>query len=57
MPKGILRYMSTTNDTTMLSLKTKKEVKELAQMRAKQLGIPHVQTLGALQHLLRSPKL
>lgn len=32
--------MSTTNDTTMLSLKTKKQVKELAQMRAKQLGIP-----------------
>ncbi len=32
--------MSTANDTTMLSLKTKKQVKELAQMRAKQLGIP-----------------
>ena len=32
--------MSTTNDTTILSLKTKKQVKELAQMRAKQLGIP-----------------
>ncbi len=29
-----------TNDTTILSLKTKKQVKELAQMRAKQLGIP-----------------
>ena len=28
------------NDTTILSLKTKKHVKELAQMRAKQLGIP-----------------
>jgi antitoxin component of RelBE/YafQ-DinJ toxin-antitoxin module len=28
------------NDTTILSLKTKKQVKELAQMRAKQLGIP-----------------
>ncbi len=40
MPKDILRYMSTMNDTTMLSLKTKKQVKELAQMRAKQLGIP-----------------
>lgn len=32
--------MSTVNDTTILSLKTKKQVKELAQMRAKQLGIP-----------------
>ncbi len=32
--------MNTTNDTTILSLKTKKQVKELAQMRAKQLGIP-----------------
>lgn len=32
--------MSTANDTTILSLKTKKQVKELAQMRAKQLGIP-----------------
>jgi antitoxin component of RelBE/YafQ-DinJ toxin-antitoxin module len=32
--------MSTTNDTTILSLKTKKQVKELAQLRAKQLGIP-----------------
>ncbi|HUC95655.1 MAG TPA: hypothetical protein VMR76_01705 [Candidatus Saccharimonadia bacterium] len=32
--------MSTINDTTTLSLKTKKQVKELAQMRAKQLGIP-----------------
>ena len=40
MPKGILRHISTTNDNTMLSLKTKKQVKELAQMRAKQLGIP-----------------
>jgi antitoxin component of RelBE/YafQ-DinJ toxin-antitoxin module len=29
-----------TNDSTILSLKTKKQVKELAQMRAKQLGIP-----------------
>ena len=28
------------NDTTILSLKTKKQVKELAQLRAKQLGIP-----------------
>ncbi len=32
--------MNTPNDTTTLSLKTKKQVKELAQMRAKQLGIP-----------------
>jgi antitoxin component of RelBE/YafQ-DinJ toxin-antitoxin module len=32
--------MKTVNDTTILSLKTKKQVKELAQMRAKQLGIP-----------------
>jgi antitoxin component of RelBE/YafQ-DinJ toxin-antitoxin module len=32
--------MQTTNDTTILSLKTKKQVKELAQLRAKQLGIP-----------------
>jgi antitoxin component of RelBE/YafQ-DinJ toxin-antitoxin module len=32
--------MNTANDTTLLSLKTKKHVKELAQMRAKQLGIP-----------------
>lgn len=32
--------MSDINDTTILSLKTKKQVKELAQMRAKQLGIP-----------------
>lgn len=32
--------MKTTNDSTILSLKTKKQVKELAQMRAKQLGIP-----------------
>lgn len=32
--------MSTPNDTTILSLKTKKHVKELAQLRAKQLGIP-----------------
>lgn len=32
--------MNTANDTTILSLKTKKQVKELAQMRAKQLGIP-----------------
>lgn len=32
--------MSNVNDTTILSLKTKKQVKELAQMRAKQLGIP-----------------
>jgi antitoxin component of RelBE/YafQ-DinJ toxin-antitoxin module len=29
-----------TTDSTILSLKTKKQVKELAQMRAKQLGIP-----------------
>src|SRR5579875_1884572 len=32
--------MNTANDTTILSLKTKKQVKELAQIRAKQLGIP-----------------
>lgn len=32
--------MNSTNETTILSLKTKKQVKELAQMRAKQLGIP-----------------
>lgn len=32
--------MKISNQTTTLSLKTKKQVKELAQMRAKQLGIP-----------------
>ena len=32
--------MNTASDTTILSLKTKKPVKELAQLRAKQLGIP-----------------
>jgi len=32
--------MKAVNDTTILSLKTKKQVKELAQLRAKQLGIP-----------------
>jgi antitoxin component of RelBE/YafQ-DinJ toxin-antitoxin module len=32
--------MNTINDSTILSLKTKKQVKELAQLRAKQLGIP-----------------
>jgi antitoxin component of RelBE/YafQ-DinJ toxin-antitoxin module len=32
--------MTAINDSTILSLKTKKKVKELAQMRAKQLGIP-----------------
>ncbi|MGH7238335.1 MAG: hypothetical protein ACREGF_07410 [Candidatus Saccharimonadales bacterium] len=32
--------MTNANDSTVLSLKTKKQVKELAQMRAKQLGIP-----------------
>ena len=32
--------MKTVNDNTTLSLKTKKQVKELAQLRAKQLGIP-----------------
>ncbi len=32
--------MKVTNDNTTLSLKTKKQVKELAEMRAKQLGIP-----------------
>ena len=40
IPKGILRFMKATNDTTTLSLKTRKQVKQLAQMRAKQLGIP-----------------
>src|SRR5262245_8509406 len=41
IPKGILWYMKTaSNDSTILSLKTKKRVKELAQMRAKQLGMP-----------------
>lgn len=29
-----------TNDTTLLTVRTKKSVKELAQMRARQLGIP-----------------
>ena len=32
--------MNTANDTTILSLKTKKRVKELAQQRAKQMGMP-----------------
>lgn len=32
--------MNSSNDSTILSLKTKKQVKELAQLRAKQLGIP-----------------
>ncbi len=32
--------MKTANDTTILSLKTKKQVKALAQMRAEQLGMP-----------------
>ena len=32
--------MTAKNDTTILSIKTKKQVKELAQLRAKQLGIP-----------------
>ena len=32
--------MNSATDSTILSLKTKKQVKELAQMRAKQLGIP-----------------
>ena len=32
--------MNTTNDNTTISLKTKKQVKQLAEMRAKQLGIP-----------------
>jgi antitoxin component of RelBE/YafQ-DinJ toxin-antitoxin module len=32
--------MTSANNSTTLSLKTKKQVKELAQMRAKQLGIP-----------------
>lgn len=32
--------MNMANETTILSLKTKKHVKELAQLRSKQLGIP-----------------
>lgn len=32
--------MSTPHDTTILSIKTKKNVKALAQLRAKQLGMP-----------------
>lgn len=32
--------MNSANDTTTINLKTKKHVKQLAQMRAKQLGIP-----------------
>lgn len=32
--------MSTANDSTILSIKTKKNVKALAQLRAKQLGMP-----------------
>lgn len=32
--------MSTSHDNTTISLKTKKQVKELAQMRARQIGIP-----------------
>lgn len=32
--------MAISNDSTILSLKTKKQVKGLAQLRAKQLGIP-----------------
>ncbi len=40
IPKGIFRYMAISNDSTILSLKTKKQVKGLAQLRAKQLGIP-----------------
>jgi antitoxin component of RelBE/YafQ-DinJ toxin-antitoxin module len=32
--------MNRSHDSTTLSLKTKKQVKELAQLRAKQLGIP-----------------
>jgi len=32
--------MNITKDSTTLTLKTKKQVKELAQMRAMQLGIP-----------------
>ena len=38
--KVYLGSMSSPNDTTILSLKTKKYVKELAQLRAQQLGIP-----------------
>ncbi len=32
--------MKTASDSTILSLKTKKDVKALAQLRAKQLGMP-----------------
>ncbi len=32
--------MKSSNDSTTISLKTKKKVKTLAQMRARQLGIP-----------------
>lgn len=32
--------MKAANDTTTISLKTKKQVKALAQMRARQLGMP-----------------
>lgn len=32
--------MNTIDDNTTINLKTKKQVKQLAQMRAKQLGIP-----------------
>ena len=40
IPIDILWYMKTSNDATTISLKTKKHVKSLAQMRARQLGIP-----------------
>ncbi len=39
IPLYILWYMNN-DSTTLLSIKTKKQVKELAQMRAKQLGFP-----------------
>jgi antitoxin component of RelBE/YafQ-DinJ toxin-antitoxin module len=32
--------MNTSQDTTTFSLKTKKQVKDLAQLRARQLGVP-----------------
>lgn len=44
--------MNTTNDNTTISLKTKKHVKQLAEMRAKQLGIPLGTLVNAfLRHL------
>ena len=44
LPKHILRDMSADKQTTTISVKTEKSVKKLAELRARQLGIP----LGAL---------